>query len=287
MRTMARPWVLAALLALVPAPAAWAQALEPVPDAQSGVVTDGHRLAAYASGSDAATVVDTADGSSRRLSVAAGCEPGDVACGRLLLVCGDAFSSSRPAVVVDARSGRTVGPPPGAISGRWDLLGRYWLSGAVFDMRGDVIPSYLNWRTGRYRRDDGPPRDMNRPTLPILHPPCGAGSARGWFDVPGRRSLLLTRCGRRRPILLSRCRLGYGCRSFSVSAGVATWAEGRAGNVARAYLIARRRALSWRVAGFDEKTSNSPLGVEHTAREIFVSAWGPPATRVYATALPR
>ena len=263
-------------------------ALEALGEAPSPILSDGSRWAAWEGGPGDLRVIDDHDRVSRDLRTDDGCQPHDVAFGRALLIC-PYGSSTRPAVI-DLRTGAQLGPPmeragrSGWVPGdRWDQLGRYWLFGSIITMRGDRLGYYLNWRTGRYVRDDGRRRDIDDPRQPVA-PECDRRSRGKAFiedrpamlrryGGPDRRYLLLSRCGERRPHRLSRC--PGGCPSVSLAGGVVSWAEGASGDVARAFVISSRRSLSWRVPAFDARHAGVPLVVRHTRRTVFLSAFAP------------
>jgi hypothetical protein len=180
-------------------------------------------------------------------------------------------------------------------------FGRHWIETSWACYHCAPAYQYLNWHSGalvaglpesRVRLADLNDRDLEVPLCAPLRrrvdpeafassyvlpydyqPPWGLPS----IDPQDEGSrLVLDRCGRRRPITVSRCP-GRRCSSAQLGAGYLTWAEGRNAN---AFILSSRKRLRLpAVPG----AAGGTVSVQHTRRTIYVSGDG----SVYARRSPR
>jgi hypothetical protein len=261
--------MLATLGATAFAPAASASAAKPkrIPHATS-VVGDGVRYAAYQKRPGTLTIIDTEAGKSKDLGVDAGCGLVSASRGRALLLCRAEDGSEYP-LVLDLRTRAIVRPTGVEWSDRYDNVGRYWLDGATEIHPGDLIPVFLNWRTGeRVEGDGGLQRNLDSPGLAPLAP-CG----RRWsstvrFASPfvlllDSKGLRLTKCHSTKLVVVSTCPVGCGLAQLSPD-----WITWSAGARAFAYSTRTGRGFKWRFSGLDPSFQ---LGVSHTRTRLFVN----------------
>jgi hypothetical protein len=178
-------------------------------------------------------------------------------------------------------------------------FGSRWLSAYIWCYHCIPEDSYIDWHTGTFveRRSEVAERvpDLDDPELDVplcaplrrlpLHededPPFQASAYDPpWFQRDAYTDRLVVRlhhCGRRKPILVARCRFDH-CWSFQLGGGYLTW---RQGLTVYAYRLASRHllrvgSLPWRVQG--------PV-VYHTRRTVY--AFDSENTGVWAAPLPR
>ena len=262
--------VLLALLALaLAAPTAGAKTppLRPFPHAASypgstWPASDGHRYLVFNQARGTLRVFDTETSRSRDLAVDPSCLVRDATRNTALVLCGE----NATAYLVDlaALRMRYLG------SGEFGFfrIGRHWVEGSYPTMGGHPRTVFKNWRTGRAIDDHSDilgTRDIDSPKLDKL--PRGTWTydreapyvlKRLLFPRDGTHALVFDRPGSSR-VRLSECRRD--CVDPSLSARIATWAEGR---TARAYDARARRRFAWRLpdedgTGFARHTSTHVL----------------------------
>ena len=151
----------------------------------------------------------------------------------------------------------------------WSGIGRHWLVGHYTINRPVVV--YTAWREDERGRRDGfsgdgfesPRFDPDDPALRpisdqhVIFDRDGNGVLKDLRKARGTDTRLVLDRGSRR-VVLSRC--PRGCSNGTLSAGVATWREGRR---VHAYVERTRRRGSW--------TASNPNTIVHTRTHVIVA----------------
>ena len=308
MRSMtARPLAMVALclVGLVGASAASAAApkLKRIGTAYGGVVGDGTRYVVFRSNPwkrtvpVRLTVLDTAKGTTRRLTLSAPCgtySPSAAASG-MLLVGADCLSAGSVQTLVDLATGavRAIPAPAPALAQEgtfaWSSVGRFWLYGETCSYSPHCSPAFVNWRTGEYRVLYGAKLDR----IPDLDSETLAKATR--FVAYRGNDMILTLGTRTRT--LAPCEV-Y-CFPAPVHGDVVTWVDTPAFNPgndryssASLYRIKSRRLYTWRRTDVPHLPHGQHiLAAAGTAHRMVLvvgplNSSGTPPRAVYAARLP-
>lgn len=130
---------------------------------------DGRRYAAYERPDRTPVVFDARTGFIRAITGAKGCEPVDVAAGRVLLQCASADPGAAPPRIAPVGGGRARVLGTALVGESFDRIGRYWIGGDTASCGTPMCAHqiYINWRTGERSAQPGDRAnlDLDRRTL--------------------------------------------------------------------------------------------------------------------------
>jgi hypothetical protein len=248
-------------------------------------------------------LIDTATGVERELTAPAGCRFADVGGRQALWNCPMPGRQEGRVLDLVTDDVRSVPVPESGFGGRYDSVGRHWVSAVTSGNHYSDARSYVNLQTGMYPELSSPldsdprvvadldspqlVRRLCRPLRRILNASHGGDSTQTIgepflpfaFERPygvrvgktlaGPR-LAVGRCGTRKR------RLFRGTEDVQLHSGLLTW---RDGSTVRAFVPRTGRSYRWPLRTIDATAASAT--VTHTAHRVFVTADGD-ATRVYS-----